>query len=56
VGSWLVPLKEKVKMLKHDLRVWNKDAFGDVKWEKQCLIKLIRNIDKRDDEGELEND
>ena len=45
--------KEKLKKLKANLRVWNKDVFGNVQNINDGLLKRITKLDSRDDVSEL---
>ena len=53
VGCGLVMVKEKLKRLKQDLKIWNKEFFGDTNKEKQRLIENISELDKLDDQSGL---
>ena len=53
VGCGLVMVKEKLKRLKQDLKIWNKEVFGDTNKEKQRLIENISELDKLDDQSGL---
>ncbi|XP_068500940.1 uncharacterized protein [Phaseolus vulgaris] len=60
LGSYLVQgneifvLKEKLKMLKSDLKGWNKDVFGYIDKLKVDILNKIQELDRRDDEDELD--
>jgi len=47
-------LKEKLKMLKSDLKGWNKDVFGYTDKIKSDILNKIQELDMRDDEEELD--
>jgi len=47
-------LKEKLKRLKMEIKRWNKDVFSNSKHVRQKLIVEIDQLDKRDDEGTLQ--
>lgn len=51
-----VRLKKKLKKLKNDLTPWNKEVFGVTSMKKQTIIRKIDEIDKLDDERDLEED
>ena len=53
VGCGLVMVKEKLKRLKQDLKIWNKEVFGETNKEKQRLIENISEFDKLDDQSGL---
>jgi len=38
-------LKEKLKKLKYDLKLWNKEVFGIIGFKKQSLSEEIENLD-----------
>jgi len=42
-------LKEKLKMLKSDLKGWNKDVFGHVDKIKLEILRNIQELDMRND-------
>jgi len=48
--------KEKLKKLKSDLKVWNRDVFGDVNLKGEILKKKIEDFDARDDAGVLDEE
>jgi len=50
VGGGIFILKEKLKKLKVDLKVWNKEVFGDVNLAGKEVQKRIEVLDTRDDE------
>jgi len=52
-GGGIYIFKEKLKKLKADLKVWNKDVFGDVNHISENLQKKIIELDDRDDERGL---
>jgi len=53
VGSGLFIFKEKLKKLKVDLKVWNKEVFGDVNLVSKEVQKRIDVLDARDDDRGL---
>ena len=53
VGSGLFIFKEKLKKLKVDLKVWNKEVFGDVNLASKEVQKMIDVLDARDDDRGL---
>jgi len=55
-GNEILVLKEKLKMLKSDLKGWNKEVFGHTDKIKLDIMKKIQELDTRDDvEGLDEN-
>ena len=53
-GGGIYIFKEKLKKLKADLKVWNKEVFGDVNLVSEELQKRINELDARDDDRGLE--
>ena len=53
-GGGIYIFKEKLKKLKADLKVWNKEVFGDVNLAREELQKRINELDVRDDDRGLE--
>ena len=47
-------LKEKLKRLKLDLKIWNREVFGNVNQAGGNLQKKIQDLDPRDDENDLD--
>lgn len=45
-------LANKLKALK-DFRQWNKDVFGDVKYQKQCRMEELLDLDVKEGMGGL---
>jgi len=52
--SGIYIFKEKLKKLKADLKVWNKEVFGDVNFASEELQKRINKLDTLDDNRGLE--
>ena len=52
-GRVIYILKEKLKKLKVDLKVWNKEDFGDVNLASEELQKRINVLDAQDDDRGL---
>ena len=46
--------KEKLKKLKADLKVWNKEVFGDVNQTSKEIQQRLDELDIRDDEDGLD--
>jgi len=45
--------KKKLKKVKVDLKVWNKEVFGDVNQVGEGLLRRIRELDAKDDDFDL---
>jgi len=54
LGGGLFVFKEKLKKLKADLKVWNKEVFRNVLKVGVELQKRISELDARDKEYELD--
>ena len=52
-GRGIYIFKEKLKKLKVDLKVWNKEVFGDVSLAREELQKRINELDAQDDDRGL---
>ncbi len=56
-GSYCFKLARKLKRVKHELREWNKDFFGNVKArikELESRIEEVRGLEPNKDNQELE--
>ena len=53
-GSNISSLKEKLKSLKADLKVWNKNVFGCLQTNQKQILKDIEILDVKDDNDDLE--
>ena len=53
-GSGIYVFKEKLKKLKAELKIWNKEVFGDVNLASEELQRRINELDTRDDDNGLE--
>ncbi|XP_068497930.1 uncharacterized protein [Phaseolus vulgaris] len=53
-GNEIIVLKEKLKMLKSDLKGWNKDVFGHTEKIKLDILRNIQELDMRDDVDSLD--
>jgi len=42
--------------MKMDLRIWNKNTFEDINKTKDNLVTSIRELDKRDEEDNLDQE
>jgi len=52
-GSAIKGLKEKLKLLKVDLKVWNRDVFGNLNLTKSSIVQEIKNFDRQDCNGQV---
>jgi len=50
-GSGFIKIKEKLKCLKRDLKLWNKEVFGNINTIKKRILQEIENIDYQDCSG-----
>jgi len=53
-GEGMFVFKEKLNKLKLDLRIWNKEVFGNVNQIGEELQKKMQELDARDEESELD--
>jgi len=53
-GGGLFVFKEKLKLLKADLKEWNREVFGNVFQQRDEIQKRIHELDAKDDESELD--
>ena len=49
-------LASKLKALKEDLKIWNKDTFGDVHYRKNCRMRDILDLDVKEGREDLSFD
>lgn len=47
-------LNLKLKALKNDLKVWNKDVFGNLNFHKLALLWELSSLDSLDEGGYYE--
>ena len=52
-GSGLLKMKEKLKCLKGDLKVWNRDVFGNINTSKKRILQDIEDIDCQECNGTI---
>jgi len=52
-GDGLVNLKDKLKILKMNLKKWNKEVFGYTSVAKVGLVRQIEDLDKMDEHCDL---
>ena len=56
-GYGLTKIKEKLKLLKSDLKAWNRDVFGNLDTTKRRILQDLEALDGQDCLGGLvEND
>nr|AFN88206.1 putative retrotransposon [Phaseolus vulgaris] len=53
-GNGISKHKDKLKMLKADLKVWNYEVFGHLNSNKESILKEIEDLDCQDANGVLE--
>ena len=53
-GNNMSSFKEKLKFLKADLKVWNRNVFGCLQTSQRQILKEIENLDTKDDNEDLE--
>jgi len=44
----IIGLKEKFKLLKADLKIWNRDVFGNLNSTKRIILQDMENLDQQD--------
>ena len=54
-GNYFSRLKDKLKNLKADLKVWNRDVFGCMETNKKKILKEIDDLDTQDDCADLDD-
>jgi len=54
-GNEVSKLKDKLKMLKADLKVWNYEVFGHLNTNKERMLKEIEDLDCQDANGSLDD-
>jgi len=47
-GNEIWVLKEKLKRLEQDLKVWNNKVFGHINISEERIVLKINELDKRD--------
>jgi len=52
-GYGLMKIKEKLKLLKSDLKSWNKDVFGNLDTTKWRILQDLEALDCQDCSGGL---
>ena len=53
-GNYIKGLKDKLKMLKEDLRVWKKEVFGYNERLRLTLVNKLQVLDQMDDDNNLD--
>jgi len=54
-GDNITKFRDKLKSLKADLKVWNREVFGHMETEKKRILKEIEDLDVLDDADRLED-
>ena len=44
-GNALMVIKDKLKWLKGDLKIWNRDVFGNIKTSKKMILQELEALD-----------
>ena len=47
-GNAFVSFKEKLKRLKGDLNIWNREVFGNIQTQKGLILQEIEDLDCKD--------
>jgi len=55
-GSVFIKIKEKLKLLKGDLKVWNRDEFGNIQTNKMRILQELEALDSHDCINDLGED
>ena len=55
-GNALVTFKEKLKRLKGDFKIWNRDVFGNIQTQKRIILPEIEDLDCKDCLDDLRED
>jgi len=50
-GDGITNLKDKLKMLKGELKIWNKEVYGNLYTTKECILRDIESFDRQDLNG-----
>ena len=53
-GDSMSVLKDKLKLLKADLKAWNRNTFGCLETNKKRIVSEIEELDAKDDNGALD--
>lgn len=54
-GSPSFVVNMKLKALKSDLKVWNRDVFGDLNFRKASLLQELSSLDCLDESGNMDD-
>ena len=54
-GDNMSVLKDKLKLLKADLKVWNRNTFGCLETNKKRIVSKIEELDAKDDNDALDD-
>ena len=52
-GSPSCRLAQKLKLLKEDLKIWNKEVFGVLDTRRASVLAAIEEVDREEVEGRL---
>ena len=52
-GNAITVVKEKLKRLKGDLKLWNRDVFGNIEMAKKSILQELEALDCQDCSGSL---
>ena len=55
-GNAFVSFKEKLKRLKGDLKIWNREVFGNIQTQKGLILQEIDDLDCKDCQDGLRED
>jgi len=53
-GNSISKFKDKLKLLKNDLKEWNRNVFGSMEENKKRIVKEIEHLDVKDANNDLE--
>ncbi|XP_028087092.1 uncharacterized protein LOC114287836 [Camellia sinensis] len=53
LGNLSCRLVQKLKLLKIDLRQWNREVFGKLQTQKVLILTVLQGLDEKDDRGIL---
>ena len=49
-------LAKKLKALKEDLKIWNREVFGDIRYRRRRLMGVVLELDLKEGLGGLSSD
>jgi len=47
-GNAFMSFKEKLKRFKSDLKIWNREVFGNIQTQKGLILQEIEDLDCKD--------